>query len=306
MAPLAGCSTVPRQEDVTGETTPRIVQKIRCEARDALDRMTIDLLRDPNFDANPTTLDFADRIEHRLMRGTALADPGNFKRLPKRQQKIFEQFTLSAVTFDFKFFIEEENLNSASSIFAYPILSGAFNLGPGVEGNFGRETEKRFQVTNTFFVLHDIDPNRCDVVTARAENAIYPITGKIGVEKIFREFIDIDEMRSKYTETTTYTDRLTFATEYKAGVTPALTLSPVLTNRFELSSATSTFSARRKDTHEVTFSIAKGEPANGRNILLEFDLARQQAARISIQNADAARLQNLIIVRRDLLAARLR
>src|SRR5947209_1020231 len=58
--PLAACAIHPLPEHVTGQPTYHIVQKIRCEAREALIDLALRALREST---NPRTLALADLYE---------------------------------------------------------------------------------------------------------------------------------------------------------------------------------------------------------------------------------------------------
>lgn len=292
---LGGCSVVPRQEDVTGEATTRVVAKIRCEARDALDAITVDLLRDPRRDATAATRELADRIESRDLRAVDLQQPRYFGLLSPQQREIFLAYTLSAVTFDFRFNIEENNRNGGTAGLSDPFTRGALAVGLSAAANFQRQTERRFQITNTFYSLHALDPVTCDRIAARAENVIYPLTGIIGVEKVFRDFVDVDLQRTSYGPESKYYDRLTFSTTYTAGATPALTLTP--TPAGGLTGLSAALSASRADVHEVTLNLARGK----RVTPAALEGARREAAAESLRNANFTRIEDLFILRRDQL-----
>lgn len=295
---LGACSTIPRQEDVTGEQTPAIVQKIRCEARQALDAITVELLRNPALGANAATWDIADQIERGVTRGVDLQSPHLFNQLSKAQQEIFIAYTLSAVTFDFRFNIDEQNNNGAGAALALPLTRGAFAAGLSTNANFQRVTERKFQVVNTFHALHKLPREECEAVVARAENIIYPITGKIGIDKVFRDFVNIDLQQEVYASDTRFSDRLEFTTTYSAGTTPGLTLNPVSATALSLTSLTADLNARRSDLHQVTLNIAKGKKAS-RLTLPALDAARLSAAGRSLQNANFTRIEDLFIFSPD-------
>src|SRR4051812_33466181 len=74
---LAGCAIHPLPQDVTWDTTYRIVQKIRCEARDALTALAVRGLRESTY---PPTLALADRLEARELLVTDLFDNPKYRR----------------------------------------------------------------------------------------------------------------------------------------------------------------------------------------------------------------------------------
>src|SRR5262245_26100862 len=100
---LAGCSSHPLPENVTRETTFHITEKIRCEARQALDDLSVAAIR--RLSDQPETLAFADQVEAGELRVVDLFDPKKryYRRLDPRVKLPFQRLTRTAVTFDFAF-----------------------------------------------------------------------------------------------------------------------------------------------------------------------------------------------------------
>jgi hypothetical protein len=290
---VAGCSTHPLPEDVTRETTYYIVQKIRCEAREALDNISVRLLRTSTYGP---TLDLADRVEagevemvdvfKRNSRYRHMVDP--------RVIPMLQAYTLSAVTFDFSFAIAETNDNSASANFRMPLINGLFTLGSTAGVKFERKTLRKFQVTNSFFELHTLPRLDCRAIAAPIANMIYPITGKIGVEEVFQTFVNIDSGAGLVTDSThKFSDTLTFTTSLIASATPKIALDPIANRRFRLADASAALIAARSDEHQVTIALAKGK------LVTSLEQARRGAKVQSKIIADEVRVEDFFLIQRQ-------
>ena len=95
-------------------------------------------------------------------------------------------------------------------------------------------------------------------------NYIYPIAGRIGIDKVIADFIDLtlfanlggsDATPGVGGSPPTMADKLTFTTIVTASATPAITFTPV-TDAFQLANASATGLADRTDMHQVTVGVA--------------------------------------------------
>jgi hypothetical protein len=292
---LAGCAVHPLPENVTRDTTYDIVQKIRCEGREALDAISVRLLR---TSPDPTVLAFADRVEAGTLTVIDLFEPkGPYigllnQVLPKWVLELFKTYTTSAVTFDFDFMITENNHNGAIADFRMPIVAGLFSLGAHAGANFDRQSHRKFQIVNSFYELHHLSRDYCSNIVARIGNFAYPITGKIGLEEVFSTFVDLDSNVEGGIagDAHRFSDQLTFTTTVSADVTPSIVLDPLPTRAFRLADASYTASAFRQDQHGVTIAVAKGQ------YITSLDQARADAKKRSKDIADQIRTEDFFIV----------
>jgi hypothetical protein len=302
---LAGCAIHPLPENVTRDTTYDIVQKIRCEGREALDNISLRLLR--KF-TDRRTLDLADRIEAgELTTAEVLLNP-KYRRnlvLDKETWDLFLAYTLSAVTFDFDFQISEDNNNQANANFTAPVTNGTFTLGANAGADLNRKSERKFEITNSFAELHTLDRGYCENIAARIGNIVYPITGKIGLEEVFETFVNLDSRIGVTPPAPAqgFSDKLTFLTTLSAGATPKIALTPIPDSRFRLADASATLSATRTDQHEVTIAIAKGALLTPAAIALldqrVLNKGRLDAKSKSKDIADQRRMEDIFIIPRN-------
>ena len=283
---LASCAVHPLPDDVTRDTTPGIVHKIQCEAREALNHLSEEIFLQSGDQA---TREMATAIEADRLKVTDIFANGSKYHpvLLKDDLALLKAYTLSAVTFDFNFTISETNDNSAGGDFRLPVVGGLFTLGASSEAKLQRQNVRKFQITNSFFELHDIDPANCAIVTARSGNVVYPIEGRIGIEEVFRSFIVLDSgagSTGKPGSASLFTDTLTFTTTLTASLGPKITLNPSLKEVFKVADASGTLSATRVDAHQVAIAIARGSP------FVSVEEARKGAKIVSRAIADQNRV----------------
>lgn len=302
---LAGCAIHPLPEDVTRETTYAIVQKIRCEAREALDDISVRLLRTSDY---PPTLDVANRIAAKELTVIELFESKNRRKyadvlrsLSPDVTHLFQAYTTTAVTFDFNFEITEDNNHSVTAKFGLPFKTGTFGLTASADANLSRKGKRQFQVVNSFFELHELPAQYCANIAAKSGNFVYPIVGKIGIEEVFETFVDIDNNvlpggilpAKQHNNTPTFTDTLTFTTVLDASIKPSITINPLKNGALRLSEASATFGPKRTDMHQLTLSLAKGQS------IRSVEDARMTAKTLSKVNADQRRMEDLFIIPRN-------
>jgi hypothetical protein len=294
---LGGCAIHPLPEDVTRNTTYDIVQKIRCEGREALDNITVGILRKYG---DERVEQLADRIEAgEIAAHQLVAQPYQkivARGLAEDGHKLLEIYTRTAATFDFSFDINEQNDNRTQADFRLPFLDGVFDLTTRAGAKFERDAWRKFEITNSFAELHTLSRPFCESIVAKIGNYNYPITGKIGLQEVFQTFVDLDRGTGGQGLPTSgadrFSDQLTFTTTVNADVNPSLTLAAV-PNRFRLIGASANFVARREDAHQVTISLARGPLFTGFR-----ENARISAKQQSKAIAAARRTEDLIIIPR--------
>jgi hypothetical protein len=320
---LTACAIHPLPDDVTRESTYHIVQKIRCEAREALTKLAVRALRESH---QPSTLDLAQQIEDGRLRVTEIFEKPHLQTLVDRQvHNNFDIFALSAVALAFTFTITEGNNNTANATFKMPFTNGLFQLTADAGGKLDRVAERKLEANHTFLELYELtDPAVCAKIAAGGGNFIYPITGKIGLEEVFETFYLMnrpynpalkspdDEAFKNHRagrDVKDFSDELKFTTKFNMGATPSITLDPV-PQKFRLTSASLTSSALREDLHKVVISVDIGDPvtslmdARGRAGLRALNAAAQGAKRQASRRVKELRMENFISTVRDDLRQR--
>jgi hypothetical protein len=260
---VAGCASHPLPEDVTRETTVQIVRKIQCEGRQALDNISVDLIRKSSD--YPPLLELADRVEAGELTVIELMRNPKYRsarqHLPQNAQTLFQAYTMTAATFDFDFLITETRNQHAHASWNWPFTHGLGTLG-GVNAGakLERQTDRKFMITKSFFELHKQKRfEDCEAIMARVGHVVYPITGIIGLEELFRTFVTLDSAGGQGDATHKFSDAFVFTTTLSSGVTPKIALNAGPINDIRLAEASLDFSASRVDVHKVTISLARGD-----------------------------------------------
>jgi hypothetical protein len=252
---MAGCAIHPLPDDVTRLATREIVLHIRCEARGAIKQAIIDYLRKleltefmGQLESNRLPLDQLDLHLHELP-ATARANIVKYER--------------AAISYDFTFDITEQNTVAAEVDFINLVSRGTFSLPAKGANDLQRQSVRIFRVNDTFGELINFRRGRC-TEDGSPENFEYPVSGRIGLGELVETFVDLNEFQrltgSKDTDTVpTIADTFNFQTTIGGSVTPQVILVP-LNHLFNVSGASLTASALRKDIHRVVVAISLPPP----------------------------------------------
>jgi hypothetical protein len=269
---FSGCAIHPLPEDVTGVTTIQIVQQIRCEARDALRNDVIIFLRrlgDPYTDAlalqyetDPASI---RTFSPNLFRGAKWA----------RVREVVQLFYNTGIAYNFDLDMFEDNNVSANANFANAMVNPIFSLNLSGAVNRKRENDRQFTATDTFSGLLKVTEDYCLGRVVHA-NYIYPLTGRIGVDRLINDFIELTLFGSLAGKADnpkgppTMADVLTYTTLITGTVNPQITFTPV-TSAFRLTTASISATADRSDAHKVTIALALPP-----DVLVDLDPVRGQ------------------------------
>lgn len=271
----SGCAIHPLPEDVatTRNTTYYIVQKIRCEAKDAVRASAVD----------PAQQAALDKILARLTAGK----PPSAADITAIDATLRPGLRDLVLGYNFTFTISEGDGSSGAASFAFPFSNGSFALSLGLGEDKERKAERTFIITETASeLLGDTEITDC----ADSENWKYPITGRIGLDEVVDTYVKLSGLgkgtatNSRFYRTNkdlgNFVDTLSFTTSYNGSVQPRLTLNPVK-NDFRLTSASANLGATRKDIHKVAIvltSIGLGTAPGGARAFGAEGLGRGDAA----------------------------
>ncbi len=274
MSLFSGCAIHPVPEDVTGVDTLDIVKQIRCETRNAAISLLLDFLDDqgkdyPNSPGNPLARKLAKKYEQDPNSISPFL-PDLFKGAPKTQSVINVLYSVGTA-YSFALTMTEDNDFVADADFLQMFTRSMFKLKLGTGLRRKRSNNRIFTVTDTFRgLLTELNTNKkagrryCDGHIVRA-NHIYPIAGRIGVDKLARDFIRLTifgnlgasakEAKPGVGGPPTMADELTFTTTINASATPRIEFTPG-DHVFELLNAQLTADVKRMDMHQVTVALA--------------------------------------------------
>ena len=173
-------------------------------------------------------------------------------------------------------------------------MNSVFTLDIGAAARRQRNL-RTFTITDTFSYLltklnTEVRGQRfCDGQLVAA-NYVYPIAGRIGIDKMVHDFIELTlfaslrepQAKAGSVGAPTMADKLTFRTEIGGSLKPAVTFTPV-SNAFQVTNATLTAAASWIDTHQVLVALA----INAYN-LAELDPVRSSLCFIRTRGAATA------------------
>jgi hypothetical protein len=266
--PLAGCAIHPVPEDVTGVDTPDIVKQIRCETREALTDIIKEKLKDwaergsaeagvllSQYDSAP---DLISDFHPRLFPGPKYVEV----------RRLINLFAETGVAYNFDLQMTENNDLTTDVSLLKPLTNPKFTLGINAGALRKRTNQRTFTSTDTFgYLVTQLNrPNRygeryCDGKIV-LNNYIYPIAGRVGVDKTVRTFVELTVFgglggpaAQQGKGPPTMVDKLTFTTAINVSATPKVEFTPV-SDRFQLANASLKASADRSDRHEVAIGLA--------------------------------------------------
>jgi hypothetical protein len=264
---LTGCAIRPMPEDVTGVSTYTIVRQIRCETRQTIVDSAIGWL---TAEGNEDRVDSESRaIGFQFANGRPIQElkPELFK---GRVRSIVKLFFDTGVAYNFELEMTETNNLKGEINFLklFDKNKGTLNAKAGADRT--RKNNRTFTVTDTFSGLVGLHDAYCDgravgesySYVAR-ENYIYPITGKIGVQRLVQDFINLTLFanlagrKEAPKGPPTLADILTFETTISGTVAPKITFTPG--KSFSVADASLTGDASRKDMHKITMALAIAE-----------------------------------------------
>lgn len=244
---LSSCTTYPIPETVLKDTTVNIVHKIRCEAREVLEFEVIKLLTNPKYSD-----DTSRKLAYELREGLKSFDVADKELRSKKiilnyiTRKKIEELRHAGLAFDFKFTITENKNLTGEADLGLPFTGGAlsFMVNSGVKK--ARKNVREIQLADTFSELLVNEQMFCEQFTPNDPNPIYPIAGRIGIEK---SIVTFNHLVGTTDNVKVFSDEITFTTTLNAQLNPTVTLSKVVPKQLRLVSAGIDANADRMDEH---------------------------------------------------------
>jgi hypothetical protein len=262
---FAGCAIHPLPEDVTRVTSFDIVRQIRCETRDTLREVIIkwlEILATTQGSVRAQQLALQYRNDPASI-NTFHYDLFNTPEL-KEVRATAKLFYDTGIAYTFDFTITEDNDLTADLGFLKQRPFSKVSLAINAGARRKRANERIFTVTDTFSgLLTKLTEKHC-VGQIVGPNYIYPISGRIGVDKLVNDFIYLalfenltakDAKPGDLSGPPTMVDNLAFTTAITASVNPSIVFTPI-TPAFQLASASINALADRIDVHKVTMGLA--------------------------------------------------
>lgn len=251
---LAGCNAHPLPDDVTIDTVA-IVQRIRCEARDAVLNAMIEKIDDRG---NASDKRYAAKLsgDHRKILKK------DRSQLSEDLKKYLRSYAEGAIGYNFSFDIAINTENSVGINLFNPFSNGTRTLDIGAGVARQRQGTRSFQIVDTFTELAELYENNGDGDSCsklKPGNSLYPITGRIGLDEVVRTFINLNDIAGiervkEGDKTTTFSDAIEFQTTISGRVNPKIELTPVK-HGVGLADAGMTNTWKRTDTHKVIIAL---------------------------------------------------
>lgn len=286
-----GCATRPVPGDYNQSVnTYGIVQKIRCETRDAVSGY----LRGALANIKP-------ELAKNLRGGGARFDHFYNKVLPTLSPGVRNPITRywnSVIGFDFTFTIEESNIASVGANFSDPISKGLFKIGFSAGRDRVRKNMRNLQVIGLLGELLTSEPldRVCSKISVPKQPS-YPITGNIGMREFLGTFFNLNQSAGltalKDGGAPAISDTITFTTTINAGTTPNLTINRIGSG-FRLVDGNLDLSVTRMDKHMLVMSVLlpefdkiNGVKTTTSNARAAKELAKQRKIRLQEKFADS-------------------
>lgn len=252
-----GCAIHPLPEDVTGVPTYHIVRQIRCEARAAVISSAINGLK--NYTPDPEVQQIGQEFED----GTRPIASLSYKQFRNpRIRAIVRLFYDAGIAYNFNLEMTENNDLGAEINLLKPFTDSKLTVGLSTGFNRQRVNTRAFTVTDTFGgLIRDIGDDYCNKKFLVTENYIYPITGRVGIENMVHDFINMTlfaNLRGNSPDgkgPPTLVDALEFQTAISGTASPTVEFSPIGTG-LSLTDASVTGKLTRTDLHKVTVGLA--------------------------------------------------
>jgi hypothetical protein len=307
---VGGCAIHPVPEDVTGVSTYHIVRQIRCETREAIRWAIIDWLDGLGRAGDP----IAQQLVLRYKSDPEAISGFNANLFPGpdyvERRRAINLFADAGIAYNFDLTMTEENDLSTTIDFLRPLTRPKFTLGINAGGGWQRSNDRQFTVTDRFDNLIikvnalDRGVRYCDQQIVQA-NYVYPIAGRIGVDRLVRDFIELTlfgNLGGKGADpgaggAPTMVDKLTFTTAINASANPMVVFAPVGT-ALQLLDASLTATAKRTDVHQVIVALAIA-PGGLKNLApLETFLFPGERGAVSARTPGAAARGPVVAARR--------
>lgn len=233
---LSGCSIHPDTQDFSRDMTADIVFHVQCEAQKAIN----------------TALEY-ERLDYAL---TYLkkTNPRAFGPVDsyKDFREAFKTHLLNTgLTQNFIFTLTENDDLTSEGAVKIPISTGSFTLGWDAGAEKQRKTTQTIEFNNSFKELQSLNCTMDD----RRKNFIYPITGDIGLQDTFNNFIRI-AARQVGTDLSAFSDAVEFKTLLNGKISPSINLVP---SAGRLITASADLNLKRTDQHEVTLTFKQAQ-----------------------------------------------
>jgi hypothetical protein len=260
---VGACAIYPLPEDVMHFDSNQITSIIRCQTRDAIRRIIIEMI-EPSKDQVIYERALGDRLTGIEMVTWLREKPERFRsiRWEKFNPNLREQFLYykdTSVSYDFSIDTTEANTAGVNLTILNKLFAGTDNIGIVARNDRTREVKRHFRVYDSFDSLARL--MREEVCQGMPEdiNGLYPSTGLIRIYSLVKGFLEANQWNNLAGDDANYTtgqmtDTITFTTKFTGNVDPSTTLDPVR-GKFVPTSVSANFDNTRQDLHTILILI---------------------------------------------------
>ncbi|SEI04189.1 hypothetical protein SAMN02799625_05060 [Methylobacterium sp. UNC300MFChir4.1] len=255
----SGCSIKPIPDTVTGFSTYRIAERVKCEAQGAVAAAITKRLRD---DKNERGLEIANLIDRDPRNVRLLKD---YSRLPEIQRKSFGLFDDTIAVFDFQLRMTESNNLGGGTNLGNPITTGLNLVGLKLSDNKERQNFRTFRITTN---IVDLMFENCDPVQQydpkfKYQNFEYPIAGRIGLDETFQTYFEIAFTNKlgplkELSGQSPFVDTIKFTTFVSGEISTGIAATPA-GRGYQFRDANLAFGASRRDEHQLIVGLSLPE-----------------------------------------------
>ncbi|MGB3489826.1 MAG: hypothetical protein WBA62_17165 [Xanthobacteraceae bacterium] len=267
---LSGCAIQPLPEDYTHVPTYTIARQIRCEARQAaIDSIINYLTKDHHVDS--TSRKLGEQLKWQYDQNHNAIATFNTATLRGEAKQIVGLIYDIGIAYNFDLTsLETNNIDPAVNLIRPMPTNSLLSASLGGTFDRSRQSERSFTITDSVKdLLQKVREDYCTKALVE-ENIVYPITGRVGIGKVVRDFLELALFanltgQAKDAKTVvaitgppTFVTQLLFTTTIGAGATPKIVFSPVGQN-VEVGDTSVGFTVSRKDTHQLTVGLSLDE-----------------------------------------------
>jgi hypothetical protein len=265
---LSGCAIHPLPENFSGVSSDQMARQIRCETRDAVMDSIVGYLtapgsRDPRNKVHVD--DNSANIGEDLQNGVRSFRTFKPAQLSGYAKEVVGLIWSTGVAFNYNLQMTENNNNDASLDLLGGIPTSGRFFGFSSKFDLARQNTRIFTTADTLGKMAaELDDQYCSKKYIVSENIVYPLTGKIGIETVLQQFVQMaifDGLTGNGKDDFTkpkgpaqMSEGLQFTTTLNLSATPKVVFAPA-THDLHVLDASFTAQAIRADLHTLTIGL---------------------------------------------------
>lgn len=256
---LASCAAHPAVHDLTRYYAPEIVRKVRCEARQAIaDKIAVWLIdkKDDSYG-----VEISKKILNRKIKLSTI----EWKKLHPKDYDYIDYFFPAAIAYNFTLDMTEANDSSVDLNFLAAVTKGTVSIPVKTGLNRARNNVQTFTIADKFgFLLKELpewycDPNEVEPgFFSMHSNYVYPIAGKIGVDAMVDDFVDLTLFGALAGEKGESKPAMAYSQEFTTKIYGNVTPKITIVSSSSFKDGTVGLSNYREDKHKIVVGFSLG------------------------------------------------